>query len=118
MFGIKIISTKKYWEMVEEIGEKAITINLQSEKFGKLEKDCDSLRQQNGDLRKLVGTSIPESASLKDYCVLRTVNYPCDKCRVEKMNCKKLAFADQTICICHKDDKQSIVDVLKPRKRR
>ena len=61
---------------------------------------------QNKDLR-----------GLKDCCVLRTESYPCDKCKLWNMNCKKLLFADQTICICLKEEKKDFVNALKPMKK-
>ena len=41
---------------------------------------------------------------LKDLFIIRAATYPCDKCELETKNCKKLIFADRTICVAPAND--------------
>ena len=96
MFGIKIIKSGKYNELCQLIEE------LEKES-GKIKADCFSLREQLNDaIRKIRELSVDQS-SLVNYTVLHENNYKCERCKLESEDCKKLHFADRTICVCPKD---------------
>ena len=117
MFGFKIITKSEYNLLLDSYTESKV-VSEEREVAERRLKDIDSLREQNGKLRQEVNRlrQSKEVAELKDYCVLRAESYPCDKCKVEKMNCKKLMFADSTICICKKNEKKDFINILKPKK--
>lgn len=55
------------------------------------------------------------TAQLANLYVLHENNYPCDKCQLESDDCRKLHFADRTICVT---DKSQVVTFSKRRIRR
>jgi len=111
----KIISKRKYDVMQRHITSHHMQI---------AEKECEieKLTAQNKDLRdnckelydevkriekelaevekQLAGA---EMKSLNDYCIVKTSDYPCDKCNLECDFCKKLHFSNQTICVVPKE---------------
>jgi hypothetical protein len=119
MFGLKIISKSEYYRLLDAYTQSRV-VSEDTEVAERRLKDIDSLREQNGKLRQEINrlSQLNDVAGLKDYCVLRAESYPCDKCKMErKMDCKKLMFADSTICICHKDEKPKFINDFKSKKR-
>ena len=57
-------------------------------------------------IKKVFGCNKPkgEVSSLTDYHVLKGHEYLCDKCEFWNKDCKKLHFANTTICVCKKGD--------------
>ena len=121
MFGFKLITKSEYNLLLDAYTQSRV-VSEESEIAERRLKDIDSLREQNGKLRQeinrlgsLTGTS--DSQGLKDFCVLRAESYPCDKCKFETKSCKKLTFADSTVCICHKDEKPQFTNSPKSKKK-
>jgi hypothetical protein len=50
---------------------------------------------------------------LKDLFIIRTTNAKCDKCELETDKCKKLIFADRTICVVPKEEVNNFIKVQK-----
>lgn len=67
-----------------------------------MQRHIEDLTEENLRLREKIENS--EMKSLKDYIILKTSDYPCEGCKIECMPCKKLVFANQTICVTHKDN--------------
>lgn len=118
MFGLKIISKSEYYRLLDAYTQSRV-VSEDTEVAERRLKDIDSLREQNGKLRQEINRLIQlnEVSGLKDFCVLRAESYPCDKCKLENMPCKKLMFADSTICICQKDEKKKFINDFKPKKK-
>ena len=121
MFGFKLISKSEYNLLLEGYLQSRVSEEQKDVSERRL-KDIDSLREQNGKLRQEINNFVRSAVNgevegLKDYCVLRAESYPCDKCKVENMGCKKLMFADSTICICKKDEKPEFINILKAKKK-
>lgn len=148
MFGIKILTTRKYNDMLADLKRfDEHIIELGNDKT-KLENDIDSLRDQlnaaKADYRHLnkecenLQKAIVEMkqkhcveieeaikqinehqiSTLKDYVVLHECNYKCEKCTLESPDCKKLVFADRAICIVHKDNINSFKKPAKNKKEK
>ena len=121
MFGFKIIRESEYHALITAYAQQSVASEEREISERRL-KDIDSLREQNGKLRQEINrlsqsVEIPMETKLKDYSILRAESYPCDNCKLEKMDCKKLVFADSTICVCHKDEKTKFTNSLKPKKK-
>lgn len=110
----KIISKNRYEQMVREI----TVLNI---KYDKKEIECDRLREANKEitgnnvelynevnsLEDQVATlkreiSNSEVSGLKDLYIVGNDNRKCEKCPYESDDCKKLIFANQTICVTNK----------------
>ena len=109
MFGIKMIKDYEYNTLVEcQTMFDAITNELRKEIYC-LTKDNTSLREQLNkmitDVQKAnLGMNTTSLSNLHDLCIIKNKNYLCDKCKFEGRGCKKLEFANQTICVCDKSD--------------
>lgn len=53
--------------------------------------------------KKLFGSPSNGFAELTHLHVVRSNDYPCDKCTLESKYCKKLIFSDRTICVMPED---------------
>ena len=98
MLGFKIIKESEYKELlrIKEIAEERVQNVIDGRKM--VEADCDSLREQlNEKIKKL-----QHLGSLNNLYVLKSENYPCNKCKGEIDKCMKLTFANQTICVVEK----------------
>lgn len=84
MLGFKIITSKEYRRLKDQ--EKAIEKLLEDIKAFQKEIDAKN-----------------ESLELNTLHVLKTNSYPCEKCNIENQYCRKLHFADRTICVTPKD---------------
>ena len=113
MFGIKIISTEKFCSLTNENEELKARLIGEKEKrqaavkeINKLEKRIDQLKKDtNLELVKIKNEAERGFyASLKDLCIIREKDYPCDKCNLEGPECKKLSFANQTVCVTRKEN--------------
>ena len=109
MFGIKIIKEDEYNKLVKcQKDFDAITNELREELF-QLTKDNASLREQlNKMIMDVQRANLKEDSSslskLHKLCIIKNKDYLCDKCKFEGLKCKKLEFANQTICVCDKAD--------------
>ncbi len=54
-----------------------------------------------------------EISPLADLYILRAQSYPCDKCNVETGHCRKLHFADRTICVIDRKNFKKNIKVKK-----
>lgn len=109
----------------EQLNEKIAAIQDLHKKNESLVNDNRHLTKENKVLNQfkrdtmdaMGSTKISDMASLKDYVILRTTSYPCDKCYSKVANCKKLIFANlvdkdgteypESICVCRKEDAPS-----------
>ena len=98
MFGFKIISENEYRKM-KSLAEQQTNFHMFTDgKIKGLENDCESLREQlNEKIMKL-----QHLGKLNNLYVLKSEEYPCDKCKGETDKCLKLTFANQTICVVEK----------------
>lgn len=78
MFGFKIIRKSEYRNLLAI--NKALRCYLDRE---------IKLRQQ--------------TPVLSNYVVLKESDYPCDRCKSGYRDCKKLSFADRTVCVIEKN---------------
>lgn len=122
MFGIKIISNKKYQHDRLRLKSLSSANNELILKCTSLENDIQSLRDQNSNLRRSNTKRIEENNSLAeknsrlkerlqekrkvkfdDYFTLCTPEH-CDTCTHEQEDCKKyhLMSAVEVVCICPK----------------
>jgi hypothetical protein len=98
MLGFKIIKQSEYDKLTkarineEEVVQKVIDGRK------KIEADCESLREQLNDKIK----RLQHLGSLNNLYVLKSEDYPCNKCTGETDKCMKLTFANQTICVVEK----------------
>ena len=124
MFGIKIITKSEYWRMLELIGDKTLSQNEANTNIEKLKKECESLREQNGNLRMEVNklqeqnnNYLREVKSLREfrrdtleamgqidlagfrlsYCTKK-----CKNCEHEQKDCKKYEFGTHQYCVIPK----------------
>ena len=109
MFGIKIIKDYELNKLIEcQTRFDAITEGLRKEIYC-LTKDNTSLREQLNkmimDVQKAnLGMNTTSLSKLHNLCIIKNKNYLCDKCKFVNTDCKKLEFANQTICVCDKSD--------------
>lgn len=112
----KIISTKRY-ELLQnritvlnmKLADKESIIEKLSSHNQELKDNCDELYQEvkriEGELDNLEKELKDKKyENLNDLFILKSDNYSCDKCAFESEDCKKLNFANQTICVTHKDN--------------
>ena len=98
MFGFKIIKEKEYNKLLSIKKDAFEEIRNVIVGRKKIESDCESLREQlNEKIKKLQSLG-----SLNNLYVLKSQDYPCDKCGFESEKCMKLTFANQTICVVEK----------------
>ena len=126
MFGIKIISTSRYNELLEIASQAKSNEPTETEldTLVKLESDCESLRQQNGELREKYNKLIEENNSLKrevkslvqfkrdtleamsniDIAGFRlsVCKHKCKHCDHEQPECRKYSFGKHEFCITPK----------------
>lgn len=117
MFGFKIISKSKLNDLQSEVNKNAQRVLDAARKLEKLTADIESLRKQNSELR-LKNSKLYESnaellqqanglvSRLKkrvdvEFSII-DCKQPCDFCRHEFRNCKKLTFGDKTVCVIPK----------------
>lgn len=81
-------------------------------KLDLMNKHIEDLTEDNLRLRETIENC--ELKSLKDYIILKATDYPCENCKIESKDCKKLIFSNQTICVTHKDN----VDSFRARPKR
>ena len=58
-----------------------------------------------------------ETENLSSLFILRDSSFPCEKCNLENEYCKKLSFADRTICVAPRDKVNFFSKKKSPRKR-
>ena len=105
MLGIKILSSREYKKLQNRI-------SAANEWEENRKHQVASLSSDNRMLRKKLNESITEIQRLNlrlgqpSICafpglhILKSQPYPCDQCRLESSDCKKLHFANATICVC------------------
>jgi hypothetical protein len=71
-----------------------------------------------GIIKNLFGCKPAKSevSALKDLCVVKNTSFPCDRCLFSDQNCKKLHFANQTVCVCKKEEFENYE--VKPKKNK
>jgi hypothetical protein len=123
MFGIKIISTSRYNELLEIVSQAKSNEPTETEldTLVKLESDCESLRQQNGELREKYNKLIEDNNGLKrevksliqfkrdtleamgkiDIAGFRlsVCKHKCKHCKHEQPECCKYTFGNHEFCI-------------------
>lgn len=123
MFGIKIISSSRYNDLLEIASQAKSDTPSETEldTLIKLESDCESLRQQNGELREKYNKMIEENNSLKrevksliqfkrdtleamgkiDIAGFRlsVCKHKCKHCKHEQPECCKYTFGNHEFCI-------------------
>ena len=109
MFGIKIIKDFEYNQLIKCQKDFNSTTNELREEIYQLAKDNASLRVQLNKMimdvhRENQKENISSLSNLHDLCIIKNKNYLCDKCKFVNTDCKKLEFANQTICVCGKSD--------------
>lgn len=103
MFGVKIIKKCKYEYLQSQEKER----EMYEREYNKQVRDNNHLRDQlNSEMRKVQELKEQDSimSSLNQYHIVRESSYPCSNCNIESENCKKIAFADSTICVCPKEE--------------
>lgn len=107
MFGFKIIKKKEYdnvlksMSVLKELHDKAEEKNKLLE--GQLEEINNSLKSFEQEIDEESERKKAAYVGLTDLFILRAQTYPCDKCTLESRYCKKLIFADRTICVADKE---------------
>lgn len=145
MFGLTIVNADRYKSLVAAKKENERVILDLSKKCNRLESDNDSLREQlNGEIEKrkdilrevdnlrlrleqlkkdaqLELVKIKNDAEarcpavLSDFYILHENDYPCDRCQLNGPYCKKIRFANHSICIIPKEYVNSFRDSLEKR---
>jgi len=82
MFGLKILSKKEYRRLKEA------------------ERLCEHFKELEQSIDEHVKDQL---SSLNGLVVLKGNSYPCEKCNLESDHCRKLHFADRTICVTAKE---------------
>ena len=111
---MKLIKLVEYNRMKRELEEKIKFEQLYNAQV----RDNNHLRDQiNSDIKK-IRTAEEERNNINfcEYYVLHESNYPCDHCSTETKECKKIIFADRTICICPKDEVKTFCNKNKEKK--
>jgi predicted RNase H-like nuclease (RuvC/YqgF family) len=116
MFGFKIISKRRYEFMMNRttvlnmrLAERESEIEKLSSYNQELKDNCEELYNEvkriEGELAK-VGKEISDNKidNLNELFIIKSDNYKCEKCAFESDDCAKLHFANQTICVTHKDN--------------
>jgi hypothetical protein len=120
MFGIKIIKESEYNDLVQCALRHYEAHKKECVAYERTKKDCESLREQlNAYIMKEKNScdAISELAGLKDFVILKSESYPCEKCTLENNHCKKLIFADRTICVTSKENINNFTKKQKSRKK-
>ena len=124
MLGFKIIKISEYNDLMEVADRHCEAHKKELAEYERINKDCESLRKQNSELRKandnlrnqvyrlsskndkhlarinkLLG-KLKDQADI-EFEVLTEVT-PCDLCKHEFKNCKKLSVGDTTVCVVPK----------------
>ena len=100
MFGFIVIKKSKYDCLVSQADERIkfeTLYNAEVRKSGKLQDQISADSKAVKD----------DFYNLCNYHVLHDISYPCDHCKTETKGCKKLIFADRTICVCPKNEVKS-----------
>ena len=114
MFGFKLI-TKCQFDLLNEHIEDLTEENM------KLRDTLNDRTSNNKELydeicrlqRIIEAQKNSEIKNLKDYFVVKSDNYRCEKCPFESEECKKLIFSNQTICVT---DKKNVNSFTKSKK--
>ena len=93
---------KKISQFKDELAD--LTVDYEKEL-----RDNKSLRKQLNEkmeeVRKFeLNAGSPSSSNLNHLHILKSKDYPCDKCKFVNKGCVKLSFANQTICVCDEKD--------------
>ena len=109
MFGIKIINEKELSRLKQIEQDWELEVNKYREQIFKTAKDCTSLREQLNEkikqIRELeLEKNAPSFSTLTQLHIIKTANNKCDTCKYGVEKCKKLEFANKTICVCGKED--------------
>jgi hypothetical protein len=109
MFGFRIIKEWDYKRFLKLEKERDEMENELREEIYQLSKDNGSLREQLNEMIKAVHKANIKHEDhslsyLNNLCIIKSVKYKCDKCKFVNTDCKKLEFANQTICVCGKSD--------------
>ena len=79
----------------------------QSALIEQLKLQLEAEQAKVADLQAIIKDSVEERPNefecLKDLFIVRATNFPCERCNIETKHCKKLIFADRTICVAPKD---------------
>ena len=100
MLGLKIV-TKCQLDLMQRHIDDLTEDNMRlRDRIEELTSNNKELYDECNLLRTSIQTN--ELKSLKDLYILKTSDYPCDSCNIETKNCRKLVFANQTICVIDK----------------
>lgn len=117
MFGIKIISERKYQYLCDELSKRDEDVNALIAQHKREKEDCDSLRQQLNDQIKECRKLKDANNSLHDFkrdtlealanidlgsFRLQVCKSKCDTCDHEPTDCKKYTFGSHTFCVIPK----------------
>ena len=117
MFGLKII-TKCQFDMMNEHIENLTEDNMRlRERVDERTSNNKELYDEICSLNKIIESQKDsEVKNLKDYFIVKSNDYRCEKCAFESEDCKKLIFANQTICVTDKKNVNSFVKNKKAKK--
>ena len=112
MFGIKILKEFDYNKLMKYQKEFKTLENELKEEINQLTKDNASLREQlNAKMKEIRKLNLEATTSpfngLHNIFVIKNKPYLCDKCKFDDKKCKKLEFANTSICVCEKEDAPS-----------
>lgn len=115
----KIISKRRYDILQKRIVRQLLQLAEKESEIEKLNDRNNALNENCNELYKEVKRIENELAEVEqqltnselrnitDYCIVKTDDYPCDKCKLESDTCKKLHFHNQTICVVPKENVNS-----------
>lgn len=112
MFGFKIIKMSKYLKMNVMLVRLEAKNNALKDQLEASKQNSKELYDEYRNASELAGRlerelAESEARKLKDYFILKSESYKCDECRFGRKGCKKLIFANQTVCVCEKDKVKS-----------
>lgn len=110
MFGFTIIPTWRLKSLKEDCRQYQNDYEEVLKKYMMADRDCDSLREQLNakfnevaDLKLKLEEARAFPRDIVDLHVLHESDYKCEACKLESPHCRKLTFADRTICVVPKE---------------
>lgn len=114
MFGFKLVREKEYLHLLataKDFSDLQRTHIAAVRSLQMLQDELVSIRQKVIDLQE------SKADNLSQYCIIKDRNCKCELCKTESEHCKKLVFADRTICVVPKDKVNSFVKPKKQNKK-
>jgi small-conductance mechanosensitive channel len=117
MFGIKIISARKYAQLLDDLRKSDEDFALLQKNLSREKADCDSLRQQLNDQMKECRKLQQANEKLRQFkrdtlealanidlgsSRLKVCISKCDHCKHEPTDCRKYTFGSHTFCVIPK----------------